>query len=196
MEDLRMIRKVTITAFLIFLIGCQGDDRTTLKVDMYNASGDMVGTAKLSEQPEGVSIKVKVEGLEPGLHGIHVHESPKCEGPDFKSAGNHFNPDGKEHGAMIPKGPHVGDLPNVEADSSGVVDVELMLAKATMLEGKTSLFSDEGKSLIIHSDMDDGVSQPSGDSGERLICGEIKLDTEKDSKESPSDPTENIEEEK
>ncbi|ASN07331.1 superoxide dismutase [Virgibacillus necropolis] len=162
---------------------------------MYNPSGDMVGTATLKEQPEGVSVKVKVEGLKPGLHGIHVHEFPKCEGPDFKSAGNHFNPEGKDHGAMHPKGPHLGDLPNVEADSSGVVDVELMLAGATMLEGKKSLFKDQGKSLIIHSDMDDGVSQPSGDSGERLICGEIKLKAE-GSKESPPDPTENNEEKK
>ncbi|WP_404453837.1 superoxide dismutase family protein [Virgibacillus necropolis] len=189
-----MIRKVMIVLFLTFLIGCQSDERTTLKVDMYNTAGDMVGTAKFKEQPEGVSIKLKVEGLTPGLHGIHVHEFPKCKGPDFKSSGNHFNPEGKEHGPMNPKGPHLGDLPNVEADSSGVVDVELMLAGATMLEGKKSLFKEEGKSLIIHSEMDDGVSQPSGESGERLICGEIKL--KKDSKESPTDPTESIEKNK
>ncbi|MFZ3576795.1 superoxide dismutase family protein [Virgibacillus sp. DJP39] len=191
-----MIRKVIAVLIFIILFGCQGDEQTSLTVDMYNAAGDMVGTAKFGEQPEGVSIKVKVEGLTPGLHGIHVHEFPECEGPDFKSAGNHFNPEGKEHGLMNPKGPHLGDLPNVEADASGVVDVELMLASATMLEGKSSIFKNGGKSLIIHSEQDDGVSQPSGESGERLICGEIKLESKEDSKESPTDPTENNEKKK
>lgn len=189
-----MIRKAIVVLLLIFLIGCQSDERTSLTVDMYNTAGDKVGTAALNEQSEGVSIKLKIEGLEPGLHGIHVHEFPKCKGPSFKSAGSHFNPEGKEHGMMITEGPHTGDLPNVEADSSGVVDVELMLDGATMLEGKTSLFKDGGKSLIIHSGTDDGISQPSGNSGERLICGEIKL--KKDSKESPSDPTETNKEKK
>lgn len=168
----------------------------TRNVEMYNGSGDMVGTATLNESPDGVSIKLKLEGLDPGFHGIHVHEFSSCEGPDFESAGNHFDPEGKEHGLMHPKGAHLGDLPNIEADGSGLVDAELMLAGATLLDGKTSILRGEGTSLVVHKQQDDGVSQPSGESGERILCGEIKSDVDSDAntEETPSDPTETNEE--
>lgn len=166
---------------------------------MYNGDGDMVGTATLNEMPDGVQIKLKIEGLTPGLHGIHVHEFAKCEGPDFKSAGNHLNPEGKEHGLMHPEGAHLGDLPNIEADGSGNVDTELMIAGATLMDGKNSILRGEGTSLVIHDSQDDGVSQPAGNSGERMICGEILSDpdtgTETEDEDTPSDPTENNEEE-
>lgn len=190
----KKMRYLLIVLFSIALIGCQNNERTTLEVDMYNASSDKVGTATFNEEPNGVSIKLKVEGLYPGLHGIHVHEYPKCEGPDFKSSGSHFNPDGKEHGLLITEGSHTGDLPNIEVDDDGIVDVELMVAEATLLEGKKSLLKGGGKSLIIHSEMDDGISQPSGNSGERLVCGKITLKEKVGDK--PSDPADKNEKEK
>ncbi len=188
--------RLLFTIGLLFLFGCQANSETTREIEMYNGVGDMVGTATLTEHPDGVEIKLKVEGLSPGFHGIHIHELPKCEGPDFKSAGNHLNPDGKEHGLLHPKGPHLGDLPNIEADGSGQVDVELMVAEATLLEGKKSLLRDEGTSLIITEGQDDGMSQPSGNSGARLICGEIKRKAGDKSTESPTDPTESDREQK
>ncbi|RDW18723.1 superoxide dismutase [Oceanobacillus arenosus] len=174
----------------IFLVACQGTSPSIKEVEMYNTSGDMVGTATLNEQPDGIKIHVKLDGLEPGFHGIHVHEFPKCEAPDFSSAGGHLNPEGKEHGLMRPDGAHLGDLPNVEADGDGVVDAELMLAGATMKEGNKSILRGEGTSLIVSEKQDDGVSQPSGNSGTRIICGKITTDSKTDTGESPSDPTE------
>ncbi|WP_067725692.1 superoxide dismutase family protein [Oceanobacillus damuensis] len=175
---------------ILILTACQADSPTSQEVQMYNASGDMVGTAKLNEQEEGVGIELKLEGLEPGFHGIHVHEFPKCEGPDFTTAGNHYNPEGNEHGLMHPEGPHLGDLPNIEADGGGLVEAELMLAGATLLDGKNSLLSEEGTSLVVHEAQDDGVSQPSGESGPRILCGEIKKDEDSGGgEESPTDPT-------
>src|SRR5690625_4626804 len=174
----------------LFLAACQGEHGTTKEIDMYNADGDMVGTAKFNEQPDGVQITVKVEGLSSGFHGIHVHEFPTCEGPDFQSAGNHLNPEGKEHGLMHPDGAHLGDLQNVEADSAGLVDVELTAADATLLSGKKSLLPKEGSSLIIDEDPDDGLTQPSGDSGTRIISGELKKEEKESSSETSTDPTE------
>lgn len=174
---------------ILMLTAC-GQSETTRTIDMYNTSGDMTGTVTFSEADGGVNLKIKVEGLSPGYHGIHIHEYPICEGPDFKSAGNHFNPEGKEHGLMHPEGPHLGDLPNVEASDNGLVDVELMLSDATLLEGKKSILQGEGTSLIITEDQDDGISQPAGNSGARQICGELKKNNEKEKGESPTDPTE------
>lgn len=174
--------------FILLLISCQSHHPSAQTIDMYNASGDKAGTAKLSEHPEGVKVEIKVENLTPGFHGVHVHEFPKCDAPDFKSAGNHFNPEANKHGLMHPEGAHLGDMPNVEADDSGLVDGELIIPEATMLDGNKSIVQ-KGTSLIIDEDKDDGVSQPSGDAGARILCGEIKPASEKDTKESPSDPT-------
>ncbi|MFD1851200.1 superoxide dismutase family protein [Oceanobacillus bengalensis] len=185
---------------IFFLVSCQsGDSEMSRTVDMYNDSGDMVGTAVLNQGSDGVSIKLTLEGLEPGFHGIHVHEFASCEAPDFESAGNHLDPDGNEHGLMHPKGAHLGDLPNIEADGGGLVDAELMLPGATLLDGKQSLLRGEGTSIVVHEAQDDGVSQPSGDSGARILCGELKADPDQESdsetEDSPSDPTETNEEE-
>lgn len=183
------MRLFLIILIPLLLVSCQNNSHSVKSVEMYNAAGDMVGTADLTEEPDGVEVKIKMEGLSPGFHGIHAHEFPKCDAPDFKSAGNHYNPEGKEHGLMNPEGAHVGDLPNVKADGDGLVDTKVMLIDATLLDGNKSIVQN-GTSLIIDDGQDDGVSQPSGDSGKRIICGEIKPKEKKDTKESPTDPTE------
>lgn len=182
------MRMIAIFILLIFMTACQEDVKTAKEIQMYNVSGDMIGIAHLTEQSDGVQIKLKLEGLTPGFHGIHVHEYGKCEAPDFKSAGNHLNPEGKEHGLMHPEGAHLGDLPNIEVDDKGEVEAELMLTDATMLPGKNSIVEGDGTSLIITANQDDGVSQPGGDSGERIVCGIIT--DKKEPVERPTDPTE------
>ncbi|WP_028783564.1 superoxide dismutase family protein [Thalassobacillus devorans] len=182
-------RKCFLIGLLLFVMaGCQNDSRSNATVGMYNADGDMIGTAKLTETSGGVEVLVNVEGLEPGAHGFHVHEFPVCEGPDFTSAGNHFNPTGKMHGLMNMEGSHLGDMPNLEADESGkIVEAKAMLPEATLLDGKKSLMKGEGTSLVIHEAMDDGFSQPAGDAGARVACGKIQLN---DDGKMPTDPME------
>lgn len=182
-----MMRWITLLISLCLLFGCANETRTR-KIDMYNASGDMIGTAAFSESKDGVLIKLKMEGLKPGPHGIHVHELPKCTAPDFKSAGNHLNPEGKKHGLMNQEGAHLGDLPNVEADGSGKINTKLTLSDATMKDGKKSLLKGEGSSLVLTEKPDDGMTQPGGDSGKRIACGELKTKEEKTGN-GPTDPT-------
>lgn len=170
----------------ILLSSCQSKNART--IDMYNASEDMVGTVKLTEAPDGVKAKVKVEGVSSGFHGIHIHEYSDCSGSDFKNAGNHFNPTGEEHGLMNSEGAHMGDLPNIEADSDGELKGEVTIEEATILDGKNSLLKGEGTSIVITEDADDGMTQPAGDSGKRIICGTIKKEPDKE-KDSPTDPT-------
>src|SRR5699024_1412775 len=181
--------RYVIIVLILILAACQNSPPNVKEIDMYNSSGDMIGTATLSEQSEGVNIKLKVEGLTPGFHGVHIHEYAKCEGPDFKSSGNHLNPDGSQHGLMNPDGPHLGDLPNVEADSSGYVETEIMANEATLKDTKKSLLKKDGTSLIITAGQDDGVSQPGGNAGERIACGLIQNKDKNDKNEPPTDPT-------
>ncbi|MFD1333991.1 superoxide dismutase family protein [Oceanobacillus iheyensis] len=180
-----------IMSLTLLLSACLLHNPKSLTIEMYNVDGDRVGTALLSDQEDAVAIELDLEGLQPGFHAIHIHEYGRCEAPDFTTAGNHLNPQGKEHGMIHPEGSHLGDLPNIEADAGGLVHAELELSGASLQEGKSSLINNDGTALIVHEGQDDGMSQPGGDSGTRIVCGEIHAEKESgDSEKAPTDPTE------
>lgn len=187
-----MMRYFILSLCLIILSGCGLTKKTdtSITVNLYNQTNDMVGTAEFLEDPAGVKVKVKVAGVSEGYHGIHIHEIAKCDAPTFKTAGNHLNPENKEHGLMNPKGAHLGDLPNVLANGSGQIDEELTISEATLLKGNTSLTEKGGTSIILTEDKDDGLSQVSGESGQRIICGLIKENSEGVDREEPQSPME------
>lgn len=147
-----------------------------IEVTMYDTEEEPIGTAVLSESEEdGLTIALEAEGLEPGEHGMHIHDAGMCEGPTFETAGSHFNPTDASHGFDHEDGPHAGDLENIEVAEDGTVSTEVPAENVTILdeEVETSLMTDSGTSLIIHSDADDYVSQPSGDAGDPVACGVI-----------------------
>lgn len=142
--------------------------------DIVNGQGQRIGTAIFSPADGGVKIDVELTELSPGTHGIHIHAVGKCEGPDFKSAGGHFNPSAKEHGKDNPKGPHVGDLMNIEVDADGHAKVSLSNSLVSLGDGPNSLFHEGGSALVIHEKADDYKTDPSGNSGGRIACGVIQ----------------------
>lgn len=144
--------------------------------ELINSEGAFVGIAILTELPEGVRIQLKAEGLPPGEHALHIHETGRCEPPDFRSAGGHFNPFGKAHGLENPKGPHAGDLPNVTVPENGSLDVDLVAGEVTLKPGAPhSLLDADGSALVIHAGPDDLTSDPAGNAGPRIACGVIQL---------------------
>ncbi|XP_076372775.1 superoxide dismutase 1 [Tachypleus tridentatus] len=122
------------------------------------------------------SVTGEIRGLTPGLHGFHVHEFGDNTNGCI-SAGAHFNPFGKEHGAPTDENRHVGDLGNVEASSDGVAKVDI-IDKQISLIGQLSVV---GRSIVVHADPDDlgkgghELSKTTGNAGGRLACGVIGI---------------------
>jgi Cu-Zn family superoxide dismutase len=167
---------ILLCSSLVVMSACAETRPTKIVVDIKNPDGDSLGQAILEEKAEGLNVGLDLKGLEPGPHGIHFHETGKCEPPDFESAGDHYNPEDKDHGLMNSEGAHAGDLPNIVAEADGTVLTEFMAPGVTLKEGKTTLFIKEGTSLVIHEKADDGMSQPAGDAGKRIGCGVINLE--------------------
>ena len=144
------------------------------KAVLRDSEGKVVGTATLSPAKGGVRLTVVTTGIPPGKHGIHIHAAAKCEPPDFKSAGGHFNPGGKKHGLHNPEGAHAGDLPNLVVGKGGHAKATFVAKGATLGDGVGSLFAADGTALVIHADPDDEMTDPAGNSGARIACGIIE----------------------
>lgn len=151
-----------------------GEKSITAKANFINSEGKDIGTANLTQTDNGVKIDLKLHDLAPGVHGIHIHEVGICEKPKFESAGAHFNPTKKQHGYDNPKGYHLGDLPNLQVESDGTVDVEFTTKDFSLNTGiENSVFDENGSAFIVHEDKDDYKTDPSGNSGGRIACGVI-----------------------
>jgi len=155
-----MIRMIVVALGLSFSAAAA----KSVTVELKDAKGASMGTARLSDAKRGVAIKLDAKGLTAGKHGIHLHETGKCEGPDFKSAGGHLNPENKEHGLKNPKGAHEGDMPVITVRKDGK-------AKETVIAPFAKLADLHGKALVIHAKEDDQMTAAS--SGERVACGVI-----------------------
>ena len=149
--------------------------RKSATAEIKDAKGQKVGEAKFKEVKGGVQLSAKIENFSPGVHAIHIHEMGKCEAPDFKSAGGHFNPAHKKHGMENPDGHHAGDMPNLTVGANGKGMFKSTLQGVTLTgDGDNSLFHSGGTSLVIHEKQDDMKTDPAGNAGTRLACGPIQ----------------------
>jgi Cu-Zn family superoxide dismutase len=135
-------------------------------VNIKNAEGQAVGTATLSPAASGVKIVLDIKKLPPGEHSIHIHQTAKCEPPDFKSAGPHFSPSGHMHDSAP-----AGDIPDFSliVGKDGTAHVTTVAPNVTLGDDDHSVFSNGGTAIVIHA-----VAGGTGSGAPpRIACGII-----------------------
>lgn len=174
------MRKLLPVLMIPFIASCSTMQTASTKAvsevitaDLARADGSWAGVATISKRRDGIFLNVAGEATAPGTFGMHIHSIGKCQGPDFTSAGPHWNPGMKQHGRDNPMGAHGGDLPNVVAGADNKLTLEYKLPDI-MLEGPSGLLDEDGAALVIHEKADDYLTDPSGNSGKRISCGVFK----------------------
>jgi superoxide dismutase, Cu-Zn family len=178
--------KIIVTFALSVLLiagGCANKEKTlpvsgekvkSVAAPILNTDGKEIGKVSFAEADDGVTISILAEGISPGVHGVHIHETGVCTPPDFTSAGAHLNPTDKEHGFENPKGFHLGDLPNIEVGEDGKVSAKVTTTEITLKKNaENTVLDSDGSALVIHEEADDYKTDPSGNSGDRIACAAI-----------------------
>jgi superoxide dismutase, Cu-Zn family len=164
------MRPIFLMTFATLLSACateaqHGGEAPT--ATLADGTGKAIGSVVVVEDGPGhAMLELSAGGMTLGQHGIHLHAVGRCDGPDFKSAGAHWNPANRKHGLASPEGAHMGDLTNLEVGADGK-------ASATLHVGDGPLADADGTSLVIHAKPDDNVTDPSGNSGDRIACAVI-----------------------
>ena len=174
-EEVYVLRAWMGAALLVQLCAAaMAEASETAKANLLDAKGAAVGTATLTQTPNGVLVDVEVNGLAEGEHAFHVHQTGKCDAADgFKSAGDHFAVGDQKHGFMTEGGPHAGDMPNIFVDGGGSGKAQTLAPGFALKDGPTSVFDADGSAVVIHAKADDHHTQPSGAAGDRIACGVI-----------------------
>ena len=171
---MRILRFVLFPALLVAANAFGQGSGTSAHADFINSQSQKIGTVVLTQAGDGVKIDVNLTQLPPGTHAFHIHAVGKCEVPDFKSAGGHFNPAGKQHGKDNPNGSHAGDMANFEVGTDGTAKFSTVNTSVTLDQGANSVFHEGGTALVIHEKADDYKTDPAGNAGNRIACGVVQ----------------------
>jgi superoxide dismutase, Cu-Zn family len=171
------VKLLCATMLVSLAAGCSmsTEPASQATAELKDKDGKAVGVATFRESSGGVTVDVNVKGLTPGLHAVHVHAVGRCDAPAFTSAGGHFNPGQKKHGYKSPEGAHAGDLPNMLVAKDGTGRFEAFTDGMTLKSGATSVFDKDGSALVIHAGVDDNITDPTGNAGDRAACGIITM---------------------
>ena len=150
-----------------------------------DTGGNDVGYIAFQNAPgAGVLIRVDLQGLSEGWHGIHLHQVGDCSDLEagFKASGGHVDPDDRDHGLLNDAGPERADLPNIYASDDGRATAEFFNDKVALYPSEAAsaeagpypLMDADGFAIIVHENADDHMAQPIGGAGGRVACAAVR----------------------
>lgn len=142
--------------------------------DIRDGSGRSVARGAATQIGDGIRVRIEAAGLPAGIYGAHVHAVGRCTPPAFDSAGPHWNPTQRRHGRDNPQGQHLGDLPNLMVGTNGQGMFEFTIPNASLTGGSRGILDADGAAIVVHARADDYRTDPSGNSGGRIGCGELR----------------------
>jgi superoxide dismutase, Cu-Zn family len=153
--------------------GMTGGGEPTASATLEPRSGSNVkGRILFTQVGDVVRVTGEVNGHTNGPKGFHIHEKGDCSDDKAMNSGGHFNPAKHKHGGPYDPERHGGDLGNINFDDAGV-------AKINFTVGDISVSRDRpdgiiGRAVVVHAQVDDLKTDPTGNAGGRVACGVIK----------------------
>ena len=158
------------TAAAAVVLAVTGAEAAESTAEVKDRDGNMLGEVRVADTPSDMAlVTLTLRDVPEGTHAIHLHETGDCSADDFTSAGGHIA-EGRDHGAMTERGPHPGDMPNLTVQADGVAETDVFLP---YLDVERDLMDGDGAAFVMHDGADDYESQPAGDAGARIACGEF-----------------------
>ena len=168
------LKDTTILLFATLAIsGCSKNNKTIKTTISEIGQGGVSGDILFENRGGTMKATIKISGRPNTINAIHIHENGDCSGADGKKAGGHWNPTDEEHGTWGSDEYHSGDLGNIKTNSKGIGGETIVDAQKRWTIGGSAVTNIIGKAIIVHEQADDGISQPSGNAGKRVGCGEI-----------------------
>lgn len=165
------VKAAAFIPLLVMLVAAAPAQRHAI-ADIVDGQGQTRGKATLMQAKDGIHVDVRGVGLPAGMHAVHIHTIGTCTGPDFTSAGGHWNPAMKKHGHDNPEGAHMGDMPNMSVVADGTGTLMFTIRDGTI----DALLDADGAAVVIHAAADDYKTDPTGNAGARLACGVLKTE--------------------
>lgn len=172
------MKRTIIAATLLGLVaGCAGtteQKEASATATLEPRSGSQVrGTVTFTQAgPDIVRVSGQFTGHSKGPKGFHIHEKGDCSDPKAMSTGGHFNPAKHKHGGPYEPVRHSGDLGNLNFNDQGVANINFVVGGISVSSDKADGII--GRAVIVHADVDDYKTDPTGNAGGRVACGIIK----------------------
>lgn len=164
-----------IGASLLLAGAAQGAQDIEMNKVSADGIGDSIGTVNVEDTDHGLLLTPDLSGLQPGMHGFHVHQNASCEPAEkdgeataAAAAGGHLDPDETgTHAGPYQEG-HLGDLPVLMVDQEGNVTTPVLAPRLEVADL-------EGRALMVHQGGDTYSDQPElGGGGPRVACGAVE----------------------
>ena len=166
---------LTVACCAALFSGCamMEEKEPTATATLEPRSGSNVrGTITFTQVGDVVRVTGQVTGHTKGPKGFHIHAMGDCSAHDALSAGGHFNPGNSKHGGPYDPVKHAGDLGNITFSDAGVAKVNFTVGDISVSRYQANGII--GRALMVHAQVDNLKTDPTGDAGGRVACGVIK----------------------